>query len=323
MEQQEIDYMMSNLQDYLELHGIDTSKLFRCLNPEHNDANPSMKYFDDNKVYCFGCGASYNLVDVISIMEGLDKKESFKKAISDYCLEKPKNAYTKQVKNKAKNENLTKNYEKAYVFWQKNYKNCIEAQNYLKSRGLNEDIAERFKIGFNVFDFDGYKFNSIIIPVSNTCFTARNISKEKSKIRYYKPKGCHTELFNAQSLDKDCPYCVVTEGEIDCLSFESIGVNALALCSVNNLSKFIESDKPKDKVYILALDNDASGKRTTQELCSYFEENKIKYWIFDNCGYKDANELLVKDKQSFEEKITNMIEKIKKIQEKRQEKAEM
>ena len=106
MEQQEIDYMMSNLQDYLELHGIDTSKLFRCLNPEHNDANPSMKYFDDNKVYCFGCGASYNLVDVISIMEGLDKKEAFKKAISDYCLEKPKNAYTKQVKNKAKNENL-------------------------------------------------------------------------------------------------------------------------------------------------------------------------------------------------------------------------
>ena len=59
MEQHEIDDMMSNLQDYLERQNINTSRFFRCLNPQHIDSNASMKYFDDCKVYCFGCGCCF------------------------------------------------------------------------------------------------------------------------------------------------------------------------------------------------------------------------------------------------------------------------
>ena len=77
MEQHEIDDMMSNLQDYLERQNINTSRFFRCLNPQHIDSNASMKYFDDCKVYCFGCGCSYDLVGVIGAVEGLDRKEAF------------------------------------------------------------------------------------------------------------------------------------------------------------------------------------------------------------------------------------------------------
>ena len=61
MTKTEIEELKTNLQSYLESHGIDTSKLFRCVNPDHTDNNPSMEYFKDNKVYCYGCRVCYDL----------------------------------------------------------------------------------------------------------------------------------------------------------------------------------------------------------------------------------------------------------------------
>lgn len=45
------------LGEYLELKGIDTSKLMRCFSKEHEDKNPSMSYFVPGKICkCFACG---------------------------------------------------------------------------------------------------------------------------------------------------------------------------------------------------------------------------------------------------------------------------
>ena len=57
------------LQEYLEdQHGINTSKPFRCLNPDHEDRNPSMA-FDrtNNRCVCFSCGARYDIFDLVGI----------------------------------------------------------------------------------------------------------------------------------------------------------------------------------------------------------------------------------------------------------------
>lgn len=303
MEKYQIEDMMTNLQSYLEANGINTSRLFRCLNPDHSDSNASMKYFDDYKVYCFGCGASYNLIDCISVIENLDHKEAFKKAINTYCLNLPSKIVKRPLKEpkQAEKPMNSKDYSKAFKVWQENYKNSLKAKEYLKNRGIDEKVAERFKLGFNTFNFGDFSFDAIIIPISKTCFTARNLLNT-NKIRYYKPKGCHTELFNLNALKNDIPYCVITEGEFDCLSFETIGINAIALCSVNNTSKFVNMQKPL-KTYILALDNDDAGKKTTEELISYFEENKLPYVVFNNCDYKDANLALISDRNKFENQI--------------------
>ena len=50
MEQYEIEGALSNLRQYLEGHGINTRRLFHCINPHHIDSNASMKYFDDDMV---------------------------------------------------------------------------------------------------------------------------------------------------------------------------------------------------------------------------------------------------------------------------------
>lgn len=297
--------VMTNLRDYLEGHGINTSRLFHCLNPNHRDSNASMKYFDDGKCYCFGCGVSYNLVDVIGIMENLDNKEAFKKTMQYYGKSEVR-------RNPVPKEQINKDYTKAFNVWHGYLKENSLAKKYLYSRGLTDKTIRKFKIGFNSFDFKDFKLNAVVIPVSNKCFCARNIYDEET-LRYYKPRGCQVELFNLEALNNDKPYCVITEGEFDCLSFEEIGINAIGLASANNVNKFIEKEKPANKTYILALDNDEAGKLATNELISYFDENDINYCTFDNCGFKDANQALCNDKKLFKESITEIVKPLEKI----------
>ena len=309
MEQYQIDDLKTNLRNYLERQGINTSRHFKCINPCHHESNASMKYYDDNKVYCFGCGVSYNLFDVISIIEQCDNKEAFKKAIAYYGYNykmPPKIMNIKNTEQNRTDKKNAKNYEKAYNIWQNNLKNNQEAINYLQNRGIDMETAERFNIGFNTFDFGKFMLNAVTIPTSKNSYTARNIYD--GEIRYYKTQNYEAQLLNKKALVNNIPYCVVTEGEFDCLSFETIGVNCVGLCSANYISKFLNTEKDTSKTYILAFDNDKAGEKATDELIKYFTANNILYTTFDNCGYKDANEALVKDRNKFKKGIEQIVE---------------
>lgn len=317
MEEHEIIELKSNLQDYLERNGIQTDRFFRCINPNHLDRNPSMKYFEDNKVHCFGCGITYDLFGAIAAIENLDSKEAFKKAIDYYG--KGYDVVKKHSEKKLEDvdEKVVKDYSKAFDFWHNNLMSNNKAMDYLSSRGISGQTAKRFNLGYNEFKFGKICFNSIVIPVNDNCFTARNIDKT-SEFRHYKPKNVHTEILNIEALINDYPYCVITEGEFDCLSYEEIGVNSISLGSVSNINKFIVADKAP-KTFILALDNDEAGEIATKELEDYFRIHKIPYETYDNCGYKDGNEALVKDRKNFERGIERIIERINRRVSKRNE----
>ena len=314
MTKTEIEELKTNLQSYLESHGIDTSTLFRCVNPDHTDNNPSMEYFKDNKVYCYGCRVCYDLFGAISAMENVDRSEAIKRAINYYTNGYMPKTYKQKPKDIRKAENGTpKDYTKAYEVWKNNFSKNENAKNYLINRGIDLQTAERFNVGFNTFKFGDIEFNSVIIPSSKNCFTARNIDTNcDSKNRHYRPTGCQSEIFNVVALKNDIPYCVITEGEFDCLSFETIGVNAIALGGAYNISKLKNAEKDKSKTLILALDNDERGKLTTEELIAYFKENNFKYLVFDNCGFKDANQALIEDKERFENSIKELIQQLNK-----------
>ena len=58
----------------------------------------------------------------------------------------------------------------------------------------------------------------------------------------------------------------------------------------------------------MAFDNDFAGERATNEIIEYFKNNNILYTTFNNCGYKDANEALVKDRENFIKNIKTIVE---------------
>jgi DNA primase catalytic core len=68
--QEAVDQLYPFLQKYLESHGIDASKNFQCINPDHDDKNPSMGLAPSgNAFHCFGCGVSGGIFNAVAFLE--------------------------------------------------------------------------------------------------------------------------------------------------------------------------------------------------------------------------------------------------------------
>ena len=98
---------------------------------------------------------------------------------------------------------------------------------------------------------------------------------------------------------KDTPECIITEGEMDALSFvvarydNVISVPNGAQKNLTYLDDFIESHfENKTRIYI-AADTDSKGLELRNELVRRFGEEKCRIVTYGE-GCKDANELLLK-----------------------------
>ena len=60
------------LRDYLEEHGFNTAKNFKCLSPKHNDSTPSCNVLKNNPevFHCFGCGQGGDIFTACHYLEG-------------------------------------------------------------------------------------------------------------------------------------------------------------------------------------------------------------------------------------------------------------
>ena len=104
---------------------------------------------------------------------------------------------------------------------------------------------------------------------------------------------------------------------MDCLSvYEAIGFkegvkirdlpfNCIALGSANNWHKLVDSGIDN---LIIALDNDESGVKATEQLCDALIKKGIKYKVVNLYGdYKDANEILLGNLNLFRENIKKLL----------------
>jgi len=97
------------------------------------------------------------------------------------------------------------------------YPNFKEAFGYLYSRGITDEIIDKFKIGYCIF---GKYQNRVIIPSYDdngnlNYFISRTISKHVKKFKYLNPQLDKTQIiFNSNLIDWDKPIYLV-EGVFD------------------------------------------------------------------------------------------------------------
>lgn len=303
--------LKSRLEEYLQQKGIDTRKLFNCLNPEHEDKKPSMSYDKNrNKVHCFSCGVDYDIIDLIQAEHEISKGEAFKKGYEMFRIEPTREQARNQLKSERKKDisNKSKHVTKPNIKLIKNftgyYKECnknLSQTSYLKDRGISYETANYYNIGYDSnFKMAGVTWKAIIIPTSTSSFIARNTDKTATATNRYRKVG-NSHLFNMKVCKGENSIFIV-EGEIDALSIIEAGYKAVALGSAANAKKFVEyveSKKPQN-TFILALDNDEAGQKAEQEIADKLKELDIKYIKSNVTGdYKDANEILQKDKETF------------------------
>ncbi len=287
-----IDNFKPLLADYLiNKHGLNISKPFTCLNPEHEDRHPSMSYSSKyNICKCFACGTHYDIFDLIGLDYGV---ESFREKLEivDKLYPNISNIVFKKFDVVESENNV--------IDFTNYFKKClakINETNYLNDRKINQDLLKKYHIGYDD------KREMVIFPINKNCYFARSVNGD-SKI---KSKGT-SYLWNEKLFDysDNKTLIYVTESIIDSLSLETIDsdVKTVALNGLPNykrLLKVVENKKYKGTL-VLAFDNDKSGKMyqdIVKEELAKLNVNSFSTSIISSLDVKDLNEALIKNRES-------------------------
>ncbi|WP_339062668.1 DnaB-like helicase C-terminal domain-containing protein [Tepidibacillus marianensis] len=186
-----------------------------------------------------------------------------------------------------------------------------EAILYLKERGIEQDIIEKFnigyekdKIGFQPYqkDFKGYFRNRIVFPLFTkdkrvADFIGRSIDDKEPK--YKSLIGVHDIFFNENVMRKsdDVVFC---NSIFDVLSLEQ--VNLPAICMVDNQVTEEQINQMKGKRVFFCFGNDEIGRRESIRLAKIFEAHaKELYVIRLPQGLKDINDFFVRVKDPLDQ----------------------
>lgn len=298
----------------------------RCLNPDHNDNNPSCNYNIDTHMWnCFGCDWGGDIITLVQKVKDLSYRLTIsylKSFISGAITENIEEGLTKRlileykkkkIKNVINDVNLPTNFNLNF----NEANNTIKS--YIKDRKLNTLICNKYFIGFCN---SGKYMNRIVFPIvyfdKIIGYTGRAtwLSDDKKHLKYKHHEG--TPIGNMiwglySGYKKENP--IFVEGILDAIKLRIYGLNAYT-CFNNNITetqvKIIDGSFD-DKIYIMP-DNDNGGddmkKRFIKKLSKRKEIFLCKIKKID--GDPDSilkNEAIESFKNS--EKITN-IQRVKK-----------
>ena len=118
--------------------------------PFHAEKSPSFKVENERRTYkCFGCGKGGDAFKWLQETEGLTFPESVERLAGEAGVELPKWTPDDEAREE-KRKSLYDVIEAACVFFEEQLRGPAgaEARDYLRGRGLNGDVAKKFRLGF-------------------------------------------------------------------------------------------------------------------------------------------------------------------------------
>lgn len=265
-------------------------------------------HINGTRYNCFSCSEHGDIFDLVAYMENLpnDWKKHYNRTLK---IMRPYLDGGKPKKNRDEYiPEFLKQIEDYTDYLHKCHENVGQTDYFIK-RGLSRETIDRFNLGY-----DSEK-KVITIPYNTDCkgYVHRILWKSDNKYCKFGNEIFNIETLYSESIEKllfdGDDYIFITEGQIDAMSFEEIGLSAIGLGGVNEVSKLVDllKNRPCNKILVFALDNDKAGKRATGKLIEELAEAELDQEYIVNSDlygkYKDANEFLVADRQGFIEKM--------------------
>lgn len=247
------------LGDYLRQKGLPLRKPFRCLSPSHEDKHPSMSYHaGGNQVHCFGCGATYDLPDLVGLDYG----------ITDFPGQLHKAAELMGLAVTAVKADVDKPGADRTVLLDELMEASSGDLSFFDSRGITDDSCRRF--GF--FQAKGRAYFPIFRDSVCTGWCGRALSHTET-VRYCNSAGS-LDLWNGDSLAEEDGVVCVTEGIVDAVSLIQLGYRAVALCGSQNRGKLLDrlTDCAPSQRFLLWGDGDEAGRRMNEALLTALED---------------------------------------------------
>lgn len=324
---------------------------FECPICHHKE----MHYYPDtNKVRCFsgkGChdAQPYDLIDLIGKLHNISNyNDKLFTAINETGVSIPAAAGEGKAQGSpalanesgAAAQRKAPNPEgvKQFVRQAAAAMSCSPAEDYMIDRGFDPSFLQEMRIGYHE------ESGGVVIPYSKNpdsffdYYVMRYINPKTDvagkQHRFYKPSGITEPIFHANNLDNGMPYVFVCEAQIDALSIEQAGGNAVAIGSTNNGGKLLtyikqlQSNDPgykSKKTFIIAFDNDEAGKPAEKKLIEELTEAGFIAMSANDAGLydptpalsdfetermkpiKDINDLLIGDPAALTARIEKMI----------------
>ena len=301
--------------------------------PFHNDTNPSMSVSREKQIYkCFSCGASGNIFTFVRDYEHMDMKDVLELLAAKVGITISNNSVSRKT---TKYDKLYEIYELANKFYQNNIntKDGQKAKEYLKNRGITEDIIKEFEIGLSLDNMDsltkvltkkGYDIytldkiglssnnhdlfiNRIMVPIHDingktVAFSGRVYNKQ-SDHKYVNTK--ETEIFKKGHLlfnyyrckeeARRNKYVIIMEGYMDVFRAFSIGVkNVVAIMGTALTEEQTNLIKKLSNNVYLCLDGDDPGQKATLSVGEQLEKVGINLKVIRLTNDEDPDTYILK-----------------------------
>lgn len=239
----------------------------RCPIHQGDGENAFHVHLTKNVFNCFSCKARGNVLDFVAAMEKCSVRDAALKLQDWYSV--PQSASADAVKTEPSAKGVGESATNKPLSFQ--LKGIDHAHPYLTERGITQETAETFGVGY--FGGKGSMRGRIVIPIHNkrgelVAYAGRAI--DGSEPRYKLPAGFHksVELFNLHraigesNVDRRV---VVVEGFFDCLQVTQAGLPCVALMGSSL------SDAQEDLLVRhfesawLMLDGDEAGRQAATE----------------------------------------------------------
>lgn len=160
--------------------------------PFHNEKTPSFSVSRNKQMYyCFGCGAGGNAYTFVMDYDNLTFQEAVKQLAGRVGVDLPENDYSEQEKSKAgKKKRLLDLHCEAGKYYYAILKSPQGklGLDYFKSRGLSEDIINKFGLGYT-------GRGSLYNYLKNKGYTDEEL-KESGLVTYNETKGALDKFWN-------------------------------------------------------------------------------------------------------------------------------
>ncbi len=242
-----------NVLELLDLKGIEYKDtggdiLIRCLNPEHNDAHPSLRVDRETGVFhCLSCGYGKGIPSIFHYFN------------EDMLRQSPRLVVVKKRIKELLNQSNVLTIPDAAMMFEEEY------------RGIK---PETFKKYFAFIHEDDWP-DRIVFPITDATgkivvFQGRSRQSSAPPKYLLKPKDISAPIF---PLRYNEPILVLTEGIFDMLNLEDKGMSNVSCCfgthqfSNDNISdKFSSFILAGTRFVAILLDNDKAGNDAAEKL---------------------------------------------------------
>ena len=311
------------------------SRPFRCPNPDHDDREPSAKYYaDKHQVHCFGCEQTWDVFQLVGMVGGISSFPEQAKAVADAVGYRLSDDWEYRPRRLRRSRPVRPPFDKPRHAGGENViEACVRAhealftpqgdvgRRYLHWRGLDDADIARYGLGYSarpgeiMAEFHWYEpeaLGFVTIPFCDkhcdavTYAMARTISRGAVNNKEWRPKGLTSPLWREWMLTNATPVVYVTEGLLDAMALEKqIGKPTMALGGVSYANRLASvlyhapADARPGKVMI-CMDEDDEGRKAAAKIARDLDVIGVPHAALPPYpgGAKDADEWLMARRDS-------------------------